>query len=231
MRILTWNIGSFSFLKYAKYFGISYNKQKILHEYFQSNINGNFVSKSLEKFNPDIIFLQEFYHPKDVDSIKILSSYPYKKLIHTWYHKHSILIASKYEFSLSEQDNFQIVSVSNLNIIPIHLNSFSAKKRLDDCVTLKGISRELSNVIILGDSNIWSRGKIFLFKNDKKAYSVITESLSDFSKDIVSTSYLGFGLDKVFGSKGLLVNKIQSPKIRGDFMDHYPIILDIKNNT
>lgn len=69
LRICTWNIGCFSFLKYVKYFEIKFKGQKIIHEYFQPKINGNFVSKHIEQINPDIIFLQEFYFPKDTESI------------------------------------------------------------------------------------------------------------------------------------------------------------------
>jgi hypothetical protein len=106
MKILTWNIGSFFFLKYAKYFGIKYKGQKILHEYFQPSINGGFVSEKIKKLNPDILFLQEFYHVEDTKSIEILKEYPYQKLIDTWYHKHSILVASKYEFIVTQNKNF-----------------------------------------------------------------------------------------------------------------------------
>jgi endonuclease/exonuclease/phosphatase family metal-dependent hydrolase len=228
IRILTWNIGSFSFLKYAKYFGIKYKGHKILNEYFQPNINGVFVSKSIEKLNPDILFLQEFYHPKDVGSIEILKKYQYKKLIHTWYHKHSILIASKCKFMITEKNNFSLISMKDLNFIPIHLNSFYALKRLDDCLILRELSKDIPNLLILGDTNIWSRGDKFLFCNDKRAYSVITEHLLDFSKKILSTSYFGVGLDKVFVSKSLIIKDIKSPQIRSSYMDHYPIIVDLE---
>jgi hypothetical protein len=227
IRILTWNIGSFSFLKYTRYFGMKYKGQKILHEYFQPNINGIFVSKSIEKLNPDVLFLQEFYYPEDVKSIEVLKNYPYKKLIHTWYHKHSILIASRYEFLITEENNFSIVSIKDLNFIPVHLNSFYASKRLKDGLILRELSKNIPNLLILGDTNIWSKGNRFLFSNDKKTYKIITEYLLDFSKKIFSTSYFGFGLDKIFGSKNIKVTKIESSRVRGDFMDHYPIVIDL----
>lgn len=230
IKILTWNIGSFSFLKYAKYFGLSYKGKKIQHEYFQSKINGDFVSKFIEKQNPDVLFLQEIYYPEDIKDISVLKNYPYTKLIHTWYHKHSILVASKYEFFVSEKDNFSIILVNGLNLIPVHLNSFSALKRFKDSIILNKLSKKLSNVLVLGDTNIWSRGNKFLFINDKKTYNILTENLSDFSKNILSTSYFGFGLDKVFGSKNLIATNIDSLMIRNHFMDHYPITVDIDVN-
>lgn len=227
IKILTWNIGCFSFLKYAKYFGIKFKNQKIIHEYFQPKINGGFVSKHIEEINPDVIFLQEFYFPEDIESIEILKNYPYQKLVNAWYHEHCILIASKKEFGIKEYKKFSIVFCEGLNFIPIHLNSFSALKRLDDSLILSEFSKNISNLIILGDTNIWSRGKNFIFSNDKKAYKILTEKLTDFSKEIISTTYAGLGLDKVFGSKNIQVKNIESPKIRSHFMDHYPIILDI----
>ena len=154
IRILTWNIGSFSFLKYIKYFGIKYKGQKIIHEYFQSKINGDFISKSIKKIDPDILFLQEFYFSEDTKYIEILKNYPYQKLINTWYHKHSILIASKHKFTILEKDKFSIISYGKLNFIPIHLNSYYASKRLKDLITLNKITKNLQNIIILGDTNI-----------------------------------------------------------------------------
>lgn len=227
IRIITWNIGSFSFLKYIKYFGIKYKSQKIIHEYFQPKINGDFVSKSIKKINPDILFLQEFYFAEDIKYINILKNYPYQKLINTWYHEHSILIASKDEFTVAEKDNFSIISCNGLNFIPIHLNSYYASKRLNDSITLSEITRNLQNIIILGDTNIWSRGSWFFFKNDRKAYKIIIKHFSDFSKKIISTSFFGLGFDKVFSSKNLKVTKIESPKIRSHFMDHYPVVFEL----
>ena len=228
MKILTWNIGSFSFLKYAKLFGFKYKDQKILHEYFQHIINGGFVSKAIEEINPDILFLQEIYDINDPKYIEILKNYPYQKLVDTWYHAHSILIASKHEFITNEVDNFFVVFCNGINFIPVHLNSFYAEKRLADAFILNNITSGLQNVVILGDTNIWSRGNKFLFKNDRKAYKVFCQNLVDFSKDIISTSYIGFGLDKIFGSKNLKILNIGSPKIRSVFMDHYPITVDLE---
>jgi endonuclease/exonuclease/phosphatase family metal-dependent hydrolase len=227
LKILTWNIGSFSFLKYAKYFGIKYKGQKVNHEYFQPKINGNFVSSYIEKTDPDIVFLQEFYSPEDVQSIEVLKNYPHKKLISAWYHKHCILVASKQPFEITEEGSFSIVSYGGLNFIPIHLNSFSALKRFKDATILNDVAKTISNAIILGDTNIWSRGTKFLFRNDKKTYEVFTENLVDLSRQLISTTCTGFGLDKAFGSHNIKLTDIQSPKIRGYFMDHYPVSFDI----
>ncbi len=228
MKILTWNIGCFFPLIYLKYFGITYRGQKITHQYFQPVLNGKFGSDFIEKESPEIMFIQEIYNPEDLKYIPTLNAYPYKKLVHSWYHQHSILIASKNEFTVTEKDGFDIVFYNNINFIPVHLNSFSALKRLQDCTTLENISTTLPNTIILGDTNIWSRGSKFLFSNDRLAYQKITKSLIDFTKNIISTTYVGIGLDKVFGSNNVVVTHIMSPKVRSHFMDHYPVVFEIE---
>lgn len=228
-KVMTWNIGSFYPLRYLKFFGIKYKGQKIIHQYFQPKINSDLVSRFITQESPDIMFIQEIYYPEDLKYINILETYSYKKLVNSWYHEHSILIASKCEFFIVEKDVFKIISCNNVNYIPVHLNSFYALKRYDDFVVLNKLTADLSNIIILGDTNIWSRGNEFIFKNDKKAYKEITRNLVDFSKEIISTTYVGLGLDKVFGSKNLKVSNIKSPKIRGHFMDHYPIVFDLES--
>lgn len=230
-RVVTWNIGSFSFLKYLKYLGARYREQKIFHEYFLPAMNGNFVSDSIQKINPDLLFLQEFYFTEDIKHIDALKNYPYKEFLNTWYHKHAILVASKSEFIVSKENGFHMISSGGLNFVPVHLNSFHASKRLRDCLNFKKQAEKLQNTFILGDTNIWSRGKLFLFGNDKKAYDAITQSFVDFSKDLISTTCFGFGLDKVFGSPGLKVAKIESPRTRGNLMDHYPVVFDLETQS
>ncbi len=226
-RVITWNIGCAFPLIYLKPLGITYKGQKITNQYFQPILNGELVSKKIESTNPDIIFLQEIWDPKDLEHISILKNYPHQKLLNSWYHKHSVLVASKNEFSVTKIGHFNIVSSMGINYMPIHFNSFSALKRLKDDEFLETHLNRFENIIILGDTNIWSRGSWFLFKNDKLAYNHLTNKFKDFSRKLMSTTIVGFGLDKVFGSQNLNIQNIKSPRIRGDFMDHYPIIFDI----
>lgn len=227
IKIITWNIGSFFFLKYFKYFKIKFKKQPIEHEYFQPTLNGTFVSHNIEKMDPDIVFLQEFYRQEDKEQISILKKYPYQEFINAWYHKHSILIASKNPFQIKTSENFSIIQYKFFNIIPIHLNSFSSSKRLTDVVVLNKIISQLENVIVLGDTNLWSRGSKFVFCDDKIAYQKLTEYLIDASKNIMSTSFFGFGFDKIFHSKNIQTKNTSSLKIRNCFMDHYPICANV----
>lgn len=226
-KVLTWNIGCVFPLIYLKSFGIIYKKQKIIHQYFQPILNGTLVSKNIEEMNPDIMFLQEIWDPNDLGYIDVLKNYPYQKLLNSWYHKHSVLVASKNEFSIKDIGNFHIINCGGVNYIPVHLNSFSAQKRLDDADFLVKNLIDINNVVILGDTNIWSHGSTFLFNKDRLAYKKITKSFVDFSKKLLSTTIVGFGLDKVFGSSGLNIQNINSPRTRGDFMDHYPVSFDV----
>ncbi len=224
---MTWNIGCIFPLIYLKRFGIKYKGQKIIHQYFQPILNGDLVSKNIEEMNPDIMFLQEVSDPKDLEHISVLKNYQYQKLVNSWYNERSVLVASKSDFKITKIGNFYTVNCGGINYVPVHLNAFSAQKRLQDIEFLIKSLANIDNVVILGDTNIGSRGNTFLFKNDRFAYKKMTNSFVDFSKKLLSTTIVGFGLDKVFGSSNLNIQNINSPKIRGDFMDHYPIIFDI----
>jgi endonuclease/exonuclease/phosphatase family metal-dependent hydrolase len=225
MKILNYNVGLFFFFRYIKFLKL----KSIKNEYFNPNLNGEFISDFIEKTNPDILFLQEIYNKNDIENINSLKKYPHREFVNTWYHKHSILIASKEKFSIFAKDKFHIISINNFNFLPIHLNSFSAKKRLMDANILNNISQEINNLIILGDTNIWKKENNFIFKNDKKSYKKLSEYLTEFSSKIKSTTYINFKLDMIFGSKNLQISNIKCPKIRGKLMDHYPIIFNLDN--
>lgn len=220
---MSWNIGSFVFLRYLKYFGITAHQ----YEYFQPKLNGVFVSNTIQNIDPDFLYLQEFWFPKDSNDIQFLQTYPYKVFFDTWYRQKSILIASKKPFSHDILDGFPIIKCNGFTLIPIHLNSFSPTKRSEQIDKLCEIlSTVKSPVILLGDTNIGSRQNKFLFSKDKQGYLKLTTLLKDASKDIISTSFFGFGLNKIFTSKNVRIEATLSPKIRGKFMDHYPIYVD-----
>lgn len=225
-RIMSWNIGSFVFLKFGKYFGGITGNQ---HEYFQPNLNGDLVSDTIKNINPDFLYLQEFWFTEDADKIDSLREYPHRIFLDMWYRKSGAMIASKKPFSQKLIHDFHIITYQNLTIIPIHLNSFNFSKRLKEIEKLHEIlSATAHPIILLGDTNIWSRKNKFLFLKDKLGYLKLTELLIDASKNIISTCFFGFGLDKIFVSKDVMIKAVMSPKIRGRFMDHYPIYLDAK---
>jgi endonuclease/exonuclease/phosphatase family metal-dependent hydrolase len=227
MKILTWNIGSFSFLKYTNSVNFSYKKNKILHEYFQPQINGAFVSDFIKKIGPDILFLQEIYSEKDILAIEALTHYSHQTLVSTWYHKHSILIASKSAFTIKSVGEFPVFDFGDMRIIPIHFNSFKATLRLKDVVFIKQAITTIQPVVVLGDTNFWKIKNFFFFRKDKEAYTLLTENLNDTSKQSGSTSVAGLEFDKIFCSKSIQVKRVTCKKVRGKFMDHYPLFVDI----
>ena len=123
-----------------------------------------------------------------------------------------------------------VIEIANANVKngELHLNSFSAKKRFIDALFLSKLAEGIKRLIVLGDTNIWQCGHWFVFKYDKKAYRGLVKSLNDISRSILSTTYLGFSLDKVFCSKDIKVQNVTSPKVRSHFMDHYPVYFDLE---
>jgi len=225
-RILTWNIGSFVFLKYGKYFGFRTGNKD---EYFRPDVNGDLVSKTIEKINPDFLYLQEFWSPKDANQIECLKKYPHKMFLDMWYRKKGVLIASKKPFSFKMINRIPIVNYKGCNIIPIHLNSYIAAKRFRQEAAIERVLPDLKGKeILMGDTNLWEIKNIFLFSKDRQTYIKFTRSLTDISKKIESTNFFGFATDKVFASKDLKIGKISSPRIRGSFMDHDLIYFDLE---
>lgn len=229
-RVLTWNIGSTFSVQWAKYLGIVYKGQKIKHQYFQPILNGKFVSDKIKKLNPDILFLQEIHDPEDIKSIPVLKEYPYQKLFHTQdqeYLDHQMLIASKYPFSEDRQETTSVFEIDGTKYVPVHLDAFSPKQRLITIQCLVQRIRSVGKVILLGDTNFWQRKGWCMWDYDSKAYNTISGVLVDVSKKVPSTSITSFSPDKVFTSSDIAITHIDSPRIRGSLMDHYPIVFEI----
>jgi endonuclease/exonuclease/phosphatase family metal-dependent hydrolase len=226
MRLLTWNIGSFVTRKYFRFF----IKESEKFKYFQPKINALLVSEQIKKIDPDFIFLQEFYYREDAKEIEALKSYEFKSYLDMWYGEGRALIASKIPFTSHTENDINYVSLSNLTVIPIHLHSYSAKRRQQEIDKIKATFENKTNIILLGDFNIWNRKKFFIFKDDIKLTLLLKSCLKELSKDILSTTYLGFALDKIFVSKDITVNSLPiSPKVRGKYMDHYPVYFEIRS--
>ncbi len=225
-RFLTWNIGSFIFLKFGKYIGLQSRDE---HEYFQPKRNGAYASDVIKNIDPDFLYLQEFYLPEDARAIERLEAYPYRLFLDQWYRKNGALLASKKPFTRIDAGGIPIVHYEHLSIFPIHFNSFSPSTRLTEAMAINRIAEGRQNTVVLGDTNLWSRGNTFLFPQDREAYSQLDTAFRDASKDCVSTSFFGFGLDKIFVSKDLVTSTVSSPGLRGEWMDHYPVFADIIN--
>lgn len=216
MRILTWNIGCFALTLRES------------SQYFRPDKNAILVSDTIANINPDFLFLQEFYDSMDVRKIEILTEYPHQMFLDMWYRKQTALVASKKPFTIYESSGFHIVSCEGFKIIPIHLNSYSASRRLEETRTLAELIGELGGdkIVVLGDTNIWTRKGFFLFSKDAKAYVHLTALLNERTTGIVSTNYIGFKLDNVFASQNVIIRKVESPRVRGEYMDHYPLFFE-----
>lgn len=233
LRILTWNLGLFSWAKYARYFGIKLNDHKINNEYFQK-VHLGLIVENILNINPDICVLQELFLKEDSDLIieRFKNEYKYNTLIDTWYHEHSILILSKNKIDCQRIINseFYLLKVDNLSFIPIHLNSFYPSKRLSQVNELVKYANENKVGCILGDTNIWCLGKkpYFIFKNDRKAYKKLMGYFTEATQDVGNTiKIFGMNFDKIFLSKNMVSKNAECIKINGQFMDHYPVFIDV----
>lgn len=222
-KVLTWNVGCFKPVEYLKtYKGYAVKKQQ-----FQQ-FNADFVSESIRQINPDIIFLLEITDEEDVDCIEALQAYPYRHLSKNTYHAHHILTASKMPYTTGEYAGCALVQNDGTTFLPVHLSTYHAAERLSDARKLDETAEGLQNVVVMGDTNMWSRGSVYFFKEDREAYKVLTSHCVDLTRKFRSTTRFLAGLDKVFVSKKFAHSTVHIPKIHGTFMDHYPLVIELK---
>ncbi len=229
MKAMSWNIGSYYFLTHAVKHEKSFQGHPIRTIYFQPELNGEFVSSQITAYDPDIIFLQEISSPEDTKHIPALGAYPHTSLLANVHHEHSMLVAAKQAFRASVEEGFTLIaSGEGMTFLPIHLNAHRAVARHADTETLKRIAAKHSaRFVLLGDTNIWSRGDRCFVRNDRLAYHALTAHLTDVTSHLGSTTYFGLAFDKLFVSGDIKVKNITCPHIRSHFMDHYPLIADL----
>jgi endonuclease/exonuclease/phosphatase family metal-dependent hydrolase len=226
MKAVTWNVGSYYFLNYAVRRKKTFHGQPIRTIYFQPELNGDFVSSHLKDFNADIIFLQEIMSLDDTNHIATLANYPYRLLVPNVHHEHSILIAAKQPFDAEERGDFTLIQTGGMTFVPIHLDAHHAKGRYNDALSLRASTQGVKHLVIIGDTNLWSRGEHCIFPADRKAYKALAAHNRDITAMLHSTSYFGLGFDKVFVSDDIQAQGISCPRIRSYFMDHYPVVID-----
>ncbi len=226
LRILTWNLGLFSWYKYAHYFG-----SKIRHEYFQKS-HGNLIEKQIREINPSICVLQEFFTEDDILSLtkRLKDKFPYYEAVSTWYHAHSIVVLSTEPIEKEKLGNseFFLFQTCNTSFVPVHLNSFRAEKRLKQVKDILSQTEDREVDCILGDTNFWTMGKedFFVFRKDKLAYRELTDRFIDTTKGICTTKvHLNF--DKIFFKKDSGASNATCIHKDVSGMDHYPVFLDI----
>jgi len=226
MKVVTWNVGSYYFLGYAVRRGTSFHGHKIRDIYFQPELNGEFVSSQLAAFDADVVVLQEMHSLDDAAFIPALADYPYKTLVPNIHHEHSVLVASKQPFEITTKGDYACIGIGEVTLVPVHLDAHSAQARYADTKALSIATAGITPLIIIGDTNIWSRGKRCVFPADKRAYATLTRNLTDITTEFSSTSYFGLAFDKAFISSDLVVKHVSCPHVRSYFMDHYPLVVE-----
>lgn len=231
IKVLTWNVGVFQPLTYLKLFGIRLKNHNVEHEFFHKH-NGDFISEYIKEQDPDVAILLEILSFDDVTSIPALSMYPYQELLPIW-GDNNILIASKKSFRTEKIGSiFYRVTCGNLTIIPLHLNSFSSRKRKTEVSELVSLIQNIPtrHLLAVGDTNLWERNKRFLFSLDKQTYYELINTLPEASSHVTTTHYFGASIDKVF-HKNTLRSTIRCDRRLGVFMDHYPVMTELSESN
>lgn len=217
MKIISWNIGNFIWLKYFP------NRK---HYAFQKE-NIDDVTAMLIKEQADIIFLQEVPHGEEVELI----TQRFKDHIYTIaipsYDKESVsLFLSKYPITELHHTYSNDYHINGITFFPIHLNAFSPEKRrtrvaklLEDLPERRGI--------ILGDTNFWIYNNFFFSKRDKRSYKQITKNHIDILRDSGPTCRFFLSLDKIFITEDLNFKNQKITKHRIGHIDHYMISTEI----
>lgn len=234
MKILTWNLGLSWWCKYAHYFGLEIKGEKIKHEYFQKQHLETIVAK-IEEINPTICILQEFYDEKDrlLMISKLGKKYPYNSSLHAWYHQHTIMVFSldKIKVEQLSETGFYVVKTDSFSLVPIHLHSFSAEKRLKQIKNLLfEIEKSREKIdCVLGDTNFWCFGKkpYFLFKKDKITYGFLINKFNDATKNINRTVKSFMNFDKIFLLKDMQFKNPTCIQNNEKYMDHFPVFVDL----
>lgn len=226
MKVVTWNVGSYYFLGYAVRRGTSFHGHKIRDIYFQPELNGEFVSSQLTSFDPDVAFLQEISSLDEADAIPALGKYPHKALLPNVHHEHSMLVAAKTPFEQAVKNGFHRITTEGVTFIPLHLNAHRSTARLADAALIAKMTEGEKRTVVIGDTNLWSRGSHCFAPKDREAYKILTQHLVDATASIGSTSLFGFAFDKALLSPDIDIKSAASSRVRAHFMDHYPLVLD-----
>ena len=217
MKIISWNIGNFIWLKHLP--GRS-------HYAFQSENVGE-VSLLIKKENADVIFLQEIMDGKDVDLItESFSEFPHFLKIKTGDRISVSLFLSKYEIREIHHTNSNDYTINGLSFFPIHLNAFSPRKRFEQANKLI-LDLPKEKGVILGDTNFWILNKFFFSSRDKTSYSKIVADHTDILKKLGATCRFFLSLDKMFVTKDLDCKNTKIIKHKIGHIDHYMISSEV----
>ena len=217
MKIVSWNIGNFIWLKHLP--GRS-------HYAFQTE-NINNVSNIIKKEDADIVFLQEVMEGKDIELlVNTFSEFPHFLKIRTGGRESVSLFLSKYEITEICHTNSNDYVINGITFFPIHLNAFSPRKRFEQASKLI-LDLPKEKGIILGDTNFWIFNKFFFSNRDKISYSKIVADHTDILKKLGATCRFFLSLDKMFVTKDLDCKNTKIIKHKIGHIDHYMISSEV----
>lgn len=257
MRIVTRNVWLYTRMKYAPFLKLTTWWNPITDHHFQV-YNTQLVNEILTEIQPDIVVFQEI---EDQEHLKTLfrTGKDNKHQQQSWEPQHSYTTAflnshPKYPKKsvitphiLQEQvhttaiwENLHVLMYEGMGIIPIHLDAFSAGKRLLQIHEVcKFIDSVQYPVILLGDFNLRHYKDTFLYQWDRQAYELLTNRLYDATQQLASTTPRGASFDKIFLSHELAwwavtVGTVWTAKPQAQiikkawaYMDHYPVFVDL----
>lgn len=257
MRIVTRNVGLYTWMKYASLRRGKIGGQNIIHQHFHPEQTW-LVNTVLKELQPDIVVFQEIEDKdylktivrKEEDSIWDIRSsaiYTTAHLIsHPIYQKKALISLHDVREEVHHTgigEDLHVLMHEGIGIIPIHLDAFSAgKRRLQVQEICRFIDKVAYPVIILGDFNFRHRKEKFLYAADKDSYTLLSSRLYDTSKNLISTTPRWASFDKIFISPELFESASSVPgsfpsdiappqaqiiKKTWAYMDHYPVFVDI----
>ncbi len=225
MKVCSWNLGLFSWMKYARKLGFKINDTAITNEYY-ARANLGKIQEVLSGVSSDVLIVQELFNEKDVWGLKEGLAYKNYHLVDTWYHEHSIGVLANEKISvIHKEGEFVVLEINGLKIIPVHLHSFSPDKRLKQVRNLLGVCKKAKPDVIMGDTNLWRVKGRPVWRAGKTAYELLTKQFRDASAGL-PTSYFKIAMDKAFVRYGIKSN-VSVVRERGEYMDHYPIVIDV----
>lgn len=234
MKIISWNIGNFIYLKHLP------GRQ---HYAFQIK-DIEKVTKIIKKGNADVIFLQEIMS-EDVDFVfSNFPEYDYKMIVRNDYRESVSLFLSKYTIQEVSHTNSSDYIINSITFFPIHLDAFSPSRRYNQVnLLLPDLPNKMG--IILGDANFWildnkyiksfskilfnilKLSDIFFSSRDKKSYNKILIDHTDVLNNMGSTCRMFLSLDKIFITKDLKSKNTKITKHKIGHIDHYMISTEI----
>ena len=217
MKIVSWNIGNFIWLKYfpgKKHYAF---QRENLHD----------VATLLKNEDADIMFLQEI--PEGEDAALISEFFPNHRFVHAINGCEIGFISlflSKYPIQEVHHTNSNDYIINGVTFFPIHLNAFSPQKR-HDAVDRLLIDLPMTRGLILGDTNFWIYEGTFFSKRDKISYAKIMKGHTDILKSHGPTCRILLSLDKIFVTNDLSYSNQKITHHTIGHVDHYMISTNI----